>query len=65
MPLLRRDAVVDTALGLMLSGMRRLHHFKSAAIQNQWVRGDLPEIQPLSFRDLPVGLSDVVSLGRR
>ena len=65
MPLLRRDAVVDTALGLMLSGMRRLHHFKSAAIQNQWVRGALPAIQPLSFRDLPVGIVGCGVIGKQ
>ncbi|MGC6507637.1 MAG: 2-hydroxyacid dehydrogenase [Myxococcota bacterium] len=56
MPLLRRDAVVDTALGLILSGMRRLHLFKSAASQNDWVRASLPNIQPLSFRGLTVGI---------
>ena len=38
MPLLRRDAVVETTLGLILQGSRRLLVLRDASIHKGWVR---------------------------
>ena len=65
MPLLRRDAVVDTALALLLTGMRRIYHFKHSASLNDWSRARLPQINPLSFRGLDVGIVGCGVIGRQ
>jgi glycerate dehydrogenase len=44
LPLARRDAVVQTALGMLLMLGRRLGHFSAAAVVDHWRRADLPLI---------------------
>jgi phosphoglycerate dehydrogenase-like enzyme len=46
MPLLRRDAVVEAALGMMLSLSRRFGPLQEAARVGRWERGNLPALSP-------------------
>lgn len=65
MPMLRRDAVVETTLALLLSGTRCLSEFHSAARENKWVRAELPQIMPLSIRGLRIGVVGCGVIGKR
>jgi lactate dehydrogenase-like 2-hydroxyacid dehydrogenase len=56
MPLLRRDAVVETTLGLMLQGTRRIQQLREDGIQQGWLRGSLPNYDLLQFKDLRIGV---------
>lgn len=44
LPLARRDAVVETALGMILSLTRRLGLLQAAASEGRWVRGELRQV---------------------
>lgn len=44
LPLARRDAVVETALGMILSLTRRLGVLDAAAAEGRWARRELPEV---------------------
>lgn len=44
LPLARRDAVVETALGMILSLTRRLGVLQAAATEGRWVRGELRQV---------------------
>jgi phosphoglycerate dehydrogenase-like enzyme len=44
LPLARRDAVVQTALGMILSLSRRLGVFAEAAKADRWLRAELPAV---------------------
>jgi len=43
LPLARRDAVVETTLGMMLSLTRRLGRFQQAAVEGKWERKNLAD----------------------
>lgn len=60
MPLARRDAVVDHALAMLLSGMRRLEPLRAGAAAGRWMRGDLVALAPRGMAGRDVG---VVGLG--
>jgi phosphoglycerate dehydrogenase-like enzyme len=44
LPLARRDAVVETTLGMILSLTRRLGVLDAAAAEDRWARRELPEV---------------------
>ncbi|MEC7984214.1 MAG: NAD(P)-dependent oxidoreductase [Myxococcota bacterium] len=65
MPLLRRDAVVESTLGMILEATRKVGHFRKAASEGKWVRSDLPNINPILLRGLNIGILGAGVIGRR
>jgi len=59
-PLARRDAVVDSALCLVLEGLRTHGPLSTAARQGHWNRAELPQLGMRTLRGADVG---VVGLG--
>ena len=60
LPLARRDAVVESALGMLLELIRRHGVLRRAAHENRWVRGALPGVGMRTLHGARVG---VVGLG--
>ncbi len=60
LPLARRDAVVEAALGLLLAGLRRIGTHRADAAAGRWSRAGLPTSGIGSLRGSAVG---VVGLG--
>ena len=56
MPLLRRDAVVETTLGLILLATRRIQELKKAGEEEGWLRQRLPQYDLLQFKSLCIGV---------
>lgn len=56
MPMLRRDAVVETTLGLILLATRRIQELKKAGEIEGWVRPNLPRYDLLQLKDLTIGV---------
>ena len=63
LPLARRDAVVQTALGMLLMLSRRLGHFYVATAADQWRRAELPQIGATLLGT--VGIVGAGVIGRR
>ncbi|HNH46708.1 MAG TPA: D-isomer specific 2-hydroxyacid dehydrogenase family protein [Myxococcota bacterium] len=63
LPLARRDAVVQTALGMLLMLSRRLGHFYVATEQERWRRAELPQIGATLLGT--VGIVGAGVIGRR
>ncbi len=64
-PAARRDAVVDSALGLILSGLRALGPLRAAAVQGRWARAALPGMRMRTLRGARVGVVGLGVIGRR
>ena len=56
MPLLRRDAVVETTLGLILQGTRRIQDLRCRGIQDGWLRHELPQYELMELKDQRIGI---------
>ena len=56
MPLLRRDAVVETTLGLILQGTRRIQDIRSKSIQDGWLRHELPHFNLMELKEQRIGI---------
>lgn len=64
MPLVRRDAVVQTTLGMILALTRRFGPLDAAAAEGRWARAELPVIGPVNLGTVGViGAAGVI--GRR
>jgi len=64
-PIARRDAVVDTSLGLLLEGLRVHGPLRSAARQGRWARADLPALGMRTLRGARVGVVGLGIIGQR
>ncbi len=64
-PVSRRDAVVDTTLGMGLSLLRDLPGMQRAARRGQWVRSELPKRGARRIRDCRVGIVGLGVIGQR
>lgn len=64
-PLARRDAVVDTALGMALALLRDLPSLHSRAREGIWARSELPDRPMRRVRGLPVGIVGHGVIGAR
>lgn len=64
-PRSRRDAVVDTTLGMGLSLLRDLPGMQAAATRGHWVRSELPARGPRRIRDCRVGIVGFGVIGQR
>ncbi len=65
LPLVRADAVVETALAMMLWGRRAMGPLQSAASLGRWVRGDLPSLGMGLLGGARVGLVGLGVIGQR
>jgi D-3-phosphoglycerate dehydrogenase len=64
-PEARRDAVVDTSVGMALSLLRDLPGLQSAAEAGVWARSELPARAPRQVRDQTVGVVGHGVIGQR
>ena len=65
MPMIRRDAVVETTMSLLLDALRLVWRFQEDARQNQWSRGRLPEYMPRRISDIEIGVVGYGVIGTR
>ena len=65
MPLLRRDAVVESILAMLLHANRRQWQFQLDAKQNEWTRHRLTEYEPIRIQDQRVGVVGLGVIGTR
>lgn len=65
LPEARADAVVETALALLLSGLRRVGPLQEAARAGRWARGELPAFGLRSLAGRPVGVVGLGVIGRK
>lgn len=65
LPEARRDAVVDTTIGSLIWGLRRLGALQRFAASNQWGRARLPEIGPVGIRGAKIGVVGLGVIGGR
>lgn len=64
MPMIRRDAVVETTIGLLLDALRLVWRFQEDARQNQWSRGKLPAYMPRRICDIDIGVVGYGVIGK-
>ena len=65
MPLLRRDAVVESILAMLLHANRRQWTFMSDAQDNEWTRYRLTEYEPLRIQDQKIAVVGLGVIGRQ
>lgn len=65
MPMVRRDAVAETTIGLLLDALRLIWRFQDDARKNLWSRGRLPEYMPRRICDLDIGVVGYGVIGSR
>lgn len=65
LPDARRDAVVDSAIEMLIWGLRRTGDLQLAAIRNEWARNRLPEIAPRGIRGARIGLIGLGVIGQQ
>ena len=65
MPMLRRDAVVESILSMLLHANRRQWKFQVDAMNNQWTRSKLAEYAPLRIQDQRIAVIGLGVIGRR
>lgn len=65
LPEVRRDAVVEVALGLVISGLHRLGHLRARAEAGAWARAELPALAPGNLAGSRVGVVGLGVIGTR
>lgn len=65
MPMIRRDAVVESILGMLLHHNRRQWLFQGRAAQGDWARGELAEILPHRVQDQRIAVVGLGVIGQR
>ena len=65
LPLARRDAVVDSALGMLIDGLRRHGAMRALAAQGRWARHALPALAPRTIRGARIGVVGLGVIGAR
>ncbi|RME28805.1 MAG: hypothetical protein D6798_01515 [Deltaproteobacteria bacterium] len=65
LPEARRDAVVETAVSLILAGLHRHGTLRARAATGRWARAELPALAPRCIRGAPVGVIGLGVIGRR
>lgn len=65
LPLARRDAVVESALGMALALLRDLPRLRDDAREGRWARAELPTRGIANLRQEPVGVVGLGVIGRR
>lgn len=64
LPEVRRDAVVEASLELILTGLRQTDALVAASRDGRWARGDLPHLPIRTLRGARVGLVGLGVIGR-
>lgn len=65
MPLLRRDAVVESTLAMLLHANRRQEQFQLDAGCGEWTRGRLATYSPLRLQDQQIAVVGLGVIGQR
>ena len=65
LPVARRDAVVDTAVGMLIWGLRRMGAMDDAARRGRWARAELPGLAPVGLRGSRIGVVGLGVIGRQ
>ncbi len=65
LPEARRDAVVDSTLGMLIWGMRRFGDLQESSRRNEWARGELPALKPVGLKGARIGVVGLGLIGRR
>ncbi len=65
LPLVRRDAVVESALALILAGLHRQGTLRAAAGEGRWARAELPALAPRNLAGSRIGVLGLGVIGRR
>ena len=65
LPEARRDAVVDTTVGALIWGLRRLGVLRQRADEGAWARAELPALAPVGVRGSQIGLVGLGVIGSR
>lgn len=64
-PMARRDAVIESALGLLLDGLRTHGPLTHASASGRWARADLPQLGMRMLRGARVGVVGLGVIGAR
>lgn len=65
LPMARRDAVVESALAMLLDLIRRHPPLRRGAQENHWLRKALPRLGMQTLHDAPIGLIGLGVIGWR
>ena len=65
LPLVRRDAVVESALGMLVDGLRCIDSYRAAAVAGQWIRHQMPTLAPKTITGSRIGVVGFGVIGRR
>ncbi|MCK6505134.1 hypothetical protein L6R53_17335 [Myxococcota bacterium] len=65
LPMVRRDAVVEVSLALVLAGLHRLGTLQARAAAGAWARKELPALGMANLAGARVGLLGLGVIGRR
>ena len=65
MPMVRRDAVVESILGMLLHHNRRQWRFQEDAVNGVWSRGELNSIMPHRLQDQSVAVVGLGVIGKQ
>jgi len=65
LPEARRDAVVDTTVGALIWGLRRIGVLRQRADEGTWARAELPALAPVGLRGARVGIVGMGIIGSK
>ncbi|MDG1482230.1 MAG: NAD(P)-dependent oxidoreductase [Myxococcota bacterium] len=65
LPLVRRDAVVEASLAMLIDGLRCLDAYRVAAEAGEWIRHQMPALAPKTLTGSRVGLVGLGVIGQR
>ena len=65
LPMVRRDAVVEASIGMLVEGLRCLDAYRAAAERGEWIRHRMPALKPKTIRGARIGLIGLGVIGRQ
>lgn len=65
LPMVRRDAVVESALGMILEGLRCNDDYREAAAEGAWIRHRMPALSPKTITGARIGVVGFGVIGAR
>ncbi|MFT5682144.1 MAG: D-3-phosphoglycerate dehydrogenase [Myxococcota bacterium] len=65
LPLVRRDAVVEASLSMLIEGLRCVDAYREAAEAGQWIRHRMPQLAPKTLTGSRIGLVGLGVIGQR
>lgn len=65
LPLVRRDAVVEASLAMLIDGLRCIDAYRTAAEAGEWIRHRMPQLAPKTLTGSRIGLVGLGVIGVR